>query len=229
MPTSKAFVAFHSASPFHLFHTRHASRSEARRCPVRCASSPPPARDALISLTAPESPRVGRDEQLAPLITQLMSLSPPSIDKSIIGVWRNAHTSVPRTASPIQRAAIVSEKFVTKVQQIVVGEEVPRAIVNRLFFPGGELNVMAVVTDIEKQRLSLRFTRAWFVFGGALRIPYPVPFRLLGKKACGWLDVVYIDDELRVATGNRGSTFILRRETDDVSAPKLLDEIETIP
>ncbi|PXF39474.1 putative plastid-lipid-associated protein 12, chloroplastic [Gracilariopsis chorda] len=121
------------------------------------------------------------------------------------------------------------KSFVPEVQQIVVGDEVPLAIVNRLLFPGGELNIMAVVTDVQTQRLCLRFTRAWFLLGGGFRIPYPVPFRLLGKKSCGWLDIVYIDDELRVTKGNRGSTFVLRKESDDVGlayTPELREELE---
>ena len=44
-----------------------------------------------------------------------------------------------------------------------------------------------------------------------VRIPYPVPFRLLGDEASGYLDTRYVSDTLRVSRGNKGTTFILRR------------------
>ena len=44
-----------------------------------------------------------------------------------------------------------------------------------------------------------------------MRIPYPVPFRLLGDEASGYLDTRYVSDTLRVSRGNKGTTFILRK------------------
>ena len=46
---------------------------------------------------------------------------------------------------------------------------------------------------------------------GPVRLPYPVPFRLLGDEAKGWLDTTYLSNQLRISRGNKGTTFILRR------------------
>ena len=48
---------------------------------------------------------------------------------------------------------------------------------------------------------------------GPLRLPYPVPFRLLGDEARGWLDTTYLSQRLRVSRGNKGTTFILGRRS----------------
>ena len=42
-------------------------------------------------------------------------------------------------------------------------------------------------------------------------MPYPVPFRLLGDEARGYLDTSYVSDRLRVSKGNKGTTFIFAR------------------
>ena len=47
--------------------------------------------------------------------------------------------------------------------------------------------------------------------GSALTVPYPVPFKLLGDEAKGWIDNTYLSSTLRVARGNKGTTFVLRR------------------
>ena len=73
---------------------------------------------------------------------------------------------------------------------------------------------------------SFRFTRGFF----SLRflpfsIPYPVPFRLLGDKAKGWLDITYLSHRsrqqrpvvgkpLRISRGNKGTIFVLIKEVE---------------
>lgn len=73
---------------------------------------------------------------------------------------------------------------------------------------------------------SFRFTRGFF----SLRflpfsIPYPVPFRLLGDKAKGWLDITYLShrtmqrrsivtEPLRISRGNKGTIFVLTRKME---------------
>ena len=47
-----------------------------------------------------------------------------------------------------------------------------------------------------------------------IRLPYPVPFKLLGKEAEGYLDTSYLGERLRVSTGNKGTTFALKRLDD---------------
>jgi hypothetical protein len=73
-------------------------------------------------------------------------------------------------------------------------------------------------------RIDFRFDLAYFEiktgpFGvklpfveSSMRIPYPVPFALLGDEAKGWLDTTYLGKDVRVSKGNKGTTFVLARE-----------------
>ena len=63
-------------------------------------------------------------------------------------------------------------------------------------------------------RINFSFDEGFFEFkqAGLPRLPYPVPFRLLGKEAEGWIDTSYLSKRLRISTGNKGTTFILERE-----------------
>ena len=50
------------------------------------------------------------------------------------------------------------------------------------------------------------------------RLPYPVPFRLLPNESRGLLDNIYVDEDLRLAKGNKGTVFVLKRD-DSASFP----------
>ena len=52
------------------------------------------------------------------------------------------------------------------------------------------------------------------LWGGALSLPYPVPFNLLGDRAVGWLDTTFVDHGtgLRISRGNKGTIFIFLRQ-----------------
>ena len=63
-------------------------------------------------------------------------------------------------------------------------------------------------------RVDFQFTRAGFDFG-PLKFPYPVPFRLLNDEAKGWLDITYLSSTVRIARGNKGTLFILKKEPGD--------------
>ncbi|CAG9464404.1 unnamed protein product [Pedinophyceae sp. YPF-701] len=63
-------------------------------------------------------------------------------------------------------------------------------------------------------RLDFQFDSAAFRFDSVpFKIPYPVPFRLLGDESKGWIDVTYLSDdrEFRLTRGNKGTLFILRK------------------
>lgn len=47
-----------------------------------------------------------------------------------------------------------------------------------------------------------------------LELPYPVPFRspLFRDARKGWIDITYLSDRLRIAKGNKGTTFVLLKE-----------------
>jgi len=67
----------------------------------------------------------------------------------------------------------------------------------------------------EGARLNFSFEKGTIGFrtpwGQALSVPYPVPFKLLGDEARGWLDNVYLSDRVRLARGNKGTAFLFRR------------------
>jgi hypothetical protein len=79
------------------------------------------------------------------------------------------------------------------------------------------LNVFGVSSNSQSQR---KFSRIDFQFVDAafeftflpFTIPYPVPFRILGDEAKGWIDITYLSPMLRVARGNKGTTFVLQKQ-----------------
>lgn len=62
-------------------------------------------------------------------------------------------------------------------------------------------------------RVRFVFDEGRFDFGG-LTIPYPVPFRnpLFRDAVKGWIDITYLSDRIRISRGNKGTTFILKKE-----------------
>lgn len=62
-------------------------------------------------------------------------------------------------------------------------------------------------------RIRFVFDEGKFNFG-KFSIPYPVPFRspLFRDAVKGWIDITYLSDRMRIAKGNKGTTFILKRE-----------------
>lgn len=62
-------------------------------------------------------------------------------------------------------------------------------------------------------RVDFVFDEGYFHIGG-FRIPYPVPFRspLFRDWVKGWIDITYLSETMRIAKGNKGSTFVLVKE-----------------
>ena len=62
-------------------------------------------------------------------------------------------------------------------------------------------------------RISFVFDEGKFDFGG-FKVPYPVPFRnpLFRDAVKGWIDVTYLSERVRISRGNKGTTFILKKE-----------------
>eukprot|EP00956_Cyclotella_meneghiniana_P003420 scaffold4141_cov66-Cyclotella_meneghiniana.AAC.3 len=62
-------------------------------------------------------------------------------------------------------------------------------------------------------RIRFVFDEGKFDFGGFM-IPYPVPFRnpLFRDAVKGWIDITYLSDKIRISKGNKGTTFILKKE-----------------
>ena len=53
-------------------------------------------------------------------------------------------------------------------------------------------------------------------------MPYPVPFGMLEAvrpgQTKGWFSTPYLDEDLRISVGNKGSIFVLRRPPGDDNA-----------
>lgn len=67
-------------------------------------------------------------------------------------------------------------------------------------------------------RINFVFDEGYFdINQSSVRIPYPVPFRLpiLRDWVKGWIDITYLSETMRIARGNKGSTFVLIKETDE--------------
>lgn len=86
------------------------------------------------------------------------------------------------------------------------------------------LNILGVskVGDEAEEDINRPDSRIKFVFDegnfelGDLKIPYPVPFRLpfLRDAVKGWIDITYMSDRMRISRGNKGTTFVLVKDTE---------------
>lgn len=165
--------------------------------------------------------RTGNDLNLLPIIEQLEQLTSSSSssidirsDTRILGAWHIKYTTRPTTASIIQRTAMSSPSFAPIIEQLILGPNLPRYVITRIDLRpifGCLLNLKASVTNVVANRINIQFDEAWFSFAnGKVRLPYPVPFRLLGKKTCGWQDITFLNSKCRVTRGNKGTVFVLQ-------------------
>lgn len=113
------------------------------------------------------------------------------------------------SSSPIQRA--VTAAFPVTQSLYKLGSE--GRVEQSVNTPLGELNLNAAasVSAASPRRVSFAFDEGYLLLRGGVRLPYPVPFRLLGKEAEGWLDTDYLSERVRISTGNKGTTFVLER------------------
>mmetsp|Transcript_25783 Transcript_25783/g.54804 ORF Transcript_25783/g.54804 Transcript_25783/m.54804 type:complete len:276 (-) Transcript_25783:2754-3581(-) len=67
--------------------------------------------------------------------------------------------------------------------------------------------------DKPDSRIRFVFDEGKFDFG-SFTLPYPVPFRnpLFRDAVKGWIDITYLSDRIRISRGNKGTTFVLRKE-----------------
>uniref|UniRef100_A0A0G4H607 Plastid lipid-associated protein/fibrillin conserved domain-containing protein n=1 Tax=Chromera velia CCMP2878 TaxID=1169474 RepID=A0A0G4H607_9ALVE len=114
----------------------------------------------------------------------------------------------------------------------------PAPVRSLLGIADGYLCLQAAYEGCEGNVLKFRFKRGFFEFlrqgGGAsssssssgsekertLRFAYPVPFELLGEKACGTLETLFVDSDLRISRGNRGTVFVFGRMKSDQARRK---------
>ncbi|KAL5066666.1 hypothetical protein RYX36_017553 [Vicia faba] len=150
------------------------------------------------------------------VLESLGGVSDPTNSSLIEGRWQLIFTTRPGTASPIQRT-FVGVDFFSVFQEVYLRTNDPR-VCNIVSFSDaiGELKVEAAASIKDGKRILFRFDRAAFSFKFLpFKVPYPVPFKLLGDEAKGWLDTTYLSHSgnLRISRGNKGTTFVLQKQT----------------
>ncbi|KAL5539804.1 hypothetical protein UlMin_044298 [Ulmus minor] len=158
----------------------------------------------------------------------LQGVPDPTSSSLVEGRWQLMFTTRPGTASPIQRT-FVGVDFFTVFQEVYLRTNDPR-VSNIVKFSDaiGELKVEAVASIEDGKRILFRFDKAAFSLKFLpFKVPYPVPFRLLGDEAKGWLDTTYLSPSgnLRISRGNKGTTFVLQKNTEP--RQKLLAAVST--
>ncbi|CAK8574401.1 unnamed protein product [Lathyrus sativus] len=155
-------------------------------------------------------------ERAIQVLESLGGVSDPTNSSLIEGRWQLIFTTRPGTASPIQRT-FVGVDFFSVFQEVYLRTNDPR-VCNIVSFSDaiGELKVEAAASIKDGKRILFRFDRAAFSFKFLpFKVPYPVPFKLLGDEAKGWLDTTYLSHSgnLRISRGNKGTTFVLQKQT----------------
>ncbi|XP_028076542.1 probable plastid-lipid-associated protein 12, chloroplastic isoform X1 [Camellia sinensis] len=156
-------------------------------------------------------------ERAVQVLEGLEGVPDPTSSSLIEGRWQLMFTTRPRTASPIQRT-FVGVDFFSVFQEVYLRTNDPR-VSNIVRFSDaiGELKVEAAASIKDGKRILFQFDKAAFSFRFLpFRVPYPVPFRLLGDEAKGWLDTTYLSNSgnLRISRGNKGTTFVLQKKTE---------------
>ncbi|KAK9909156.1 hypothetical protein WJX75_007953 [Coccomyxa subellipsoidea] len=168
----------------------------------------------------------------------------PTRSPLLEGRWKLLYTSRPGTASPIQQTFVGVQAF-RVYQEILVRESGMRVNNIVSFGKKvGQLKVEAEAnTDSlplpgfmprkgkglpifgksktnpparRDMRIDFQFDRAAFDLKLLpFKVPYPVPFKLLGDETKGWIDITYLSPggDFRLSRGNKGTLFILTKDT----------------
>ncbi|KAL5140387.1 putative plastid-lipid-associated protein 12, chloroplastic [Glycine soja] len=140
-------------------------------------------------------------ERAVQVLERLGGVPDPTNSNLIEGRWQLIFTTRPGTASPIQ---FLEFDIISLYIYFVIS-----------VLPSIENLAAASIED--GKRILFRFDRAAFSFKFLpFKVPYPVPFRLLGDEAKGWLDTTYLSSSgnLHISKGNKGTTFVLQKQTE---------------
>ena len=136
----------------------------------------------------------------------------PGLEGAFAALSGGAQVAAP-SSSPIQRALVDAFSVTQSIQ--LQGSD--KRVLQSVETPVGTLRLgaRASVSTEQPARISFAFDEGYFALRtplfGVDRLPYPVPFRLLGKEAEGYLDTTYLSDKLRISVGNKGTQFVLGR------------------
>lgn len=138
--------------------------------------------------------------------------STPGLEAFLSTVLGGSESGIGASSSPIQRAVTSAFSVEQELRNLNAGGG---RVEQRVLTPVGtlHLNAAATVQQDAPYRVDFAFDEGYFEFqqSGLPRLPYPVPFRLLGKEAEGYLDTSYLSETLRISTGNKGTQFVLTR------------------
>ncbi|ERN17088.1 hypothetical protein AMTRI_Chr09g33530 [Amborella trichopoda] len=156
-------------------------------------------------------------DQAVQVLEKSEGVRDPTSSSLIEGCWQLIFTTRPGTASPIQRTFVGVDTF-SIFQEVYLRTDDPR-VCNIVKFSDsvGELKVEAAASVKDGKRILFQFDRAAFSFKFLpFKVPYPVPFRLLGDEAKGWLDTTYLSHSgnIRISRGNKGTTFVLQKKIE---------------
>ena len=202
---------------------------------LRLQPGSPGAREAVARLTSALAESVGvEDPALSPLIegewvlihTSSSSFdirnplgrrsdgTAPGLEGAFQAVTGGARIEAP-SSSPIQRAIVDAFSVTQSIRLQGPTKRVEQCVETPLGTL--KLGARASVTPKVPKRISFAFDEGFFALRdpllGVSRIPYPAPFKLLGKEAEGFLDTEYLSAQLRVSVGNKGTRFVLRRSS----------------
>lgn len=76
------------------------------------------------------------------------------------------------------------------------------------------------VSETVPNRAIVAFDQAKIVFRNGFTLSFGIVFAMLalvrGTKDSGWLETTFLDEDIRIGRGNKGSLFILTRDKDAV-------------
>ncbi|TVU39370.1 hypothetical protein EJB05_12784, partial [Eragrostis curvula] len=144
----------------------------------------------------------GRGRGVAPRQLQARDFALPSSRRPLLRRERRAH----HVFGEMRRTFVGVDSF-RIFQEVYLRTDDPRVVnVVRFSESVGDLKVEAEATIENGKRILFRFDRAAFTFKFLpFKVPYPVPFRLLGDEAKGWLDTTYLSPSgnIRISRGNK--------------------------
>ncbi len=144
------------------------------------------------------------------------------------GNWRLLYTSS-RSILGLDRIPLIQLGQIYQYVRILDGKIYNIAEISGIPLLEGVVSVSARFEIVSDRRLNVKFERS--IIGLQRAIGYQsvsqfiqdieigekflaVDFNLENRETSGWLEITYLDEDLRIGRGNEGSIFILSKEKD---------------